>query len=207
MKKTIVLALGLFAAISATAQVNFGLKLGVNANQLVPSNSSLKNDGFKYGFVGGAFLRFGINGWYLQPEAVFAQKGANLQSSGTNVDAGDIERNINSLDVPILFGKAFGNRAKFRINAGPVIGFPLSAKQDGENRYKNALSGANVGYQAGIGLDVKKVTFDLRYEGGLSKVGNGSYTVGGQTFNTDDRISTFQFTIGYKFIDSEDYDN
>ena len=184
---------------AAKSQVNFGLKLGVNANQLVSSSADLQNNGFKYGFVGGAFVRLGFAGFYIQPEFVYAQKGANLQSKNTG-NLGDFDRNINSLDVPILLGKSFGSSTNFRINVGPVFGFPISATQNGESRYKDALSGANVGYQAGVGFDLERVTFDLRYEGGLSNLGTNSYTIGSQTFKTDDRISTFQFTLGYKFL-------
>ena len=200
MKKYLIITAVLFCiTFTAQSQVNFGLKVGVNANQLTPSSADIQNNGFKYGFVGGAFFRFNLGSFYIQPEVLYAQKGANLRSTNT-ASLNDFERNINSLDVPILLGLTFGETAKFRVNAGPVLGFPLSAVQNGESRYRDALNSANVGYQAGIGLDLSSVTFDLRYEGGLGNVGKDTYTVGSQIFKTDDRISTFQFTIGVKLF-------
>ena len=181
----------------AQSQISIGLKLGVNSNKFITSNADLQNNGFKYGFVGGAYVNIGVGSVYIQPEMVFSQKGANLKYKNTGAPA-DFTRDINSLDVPILLGMRFGDNAKFRINVGPIFGFPMSAKQDSESRYKESLNKSNVGYQAGIGFDISTFAIDLRYEGGFSDIGKNTYTVGTQTFKTDDRVSLFQLTLGYK---------
>ncbi len=201
MKRIFLLIAASLLVFSAQAQFDLGAKLGVNANQLVASQDDLKSDGFKYGVVAGAFARISLGNVYIQPELLFSQKGANLKGEGNLSSLGTIERNINSLDVPVLVGYKFGN-GLFRANLGPVLSFPISAKESGVqgSRYSDSVGGANIGYQVGIGMDISKLTIDLRYEGGLSGVGRDSYNIGGTNFQTDDRVSTFQLTLGYKFI-------
>ncbi|MGD1840628.1 MAG: porin family protein [Thermonemataceae bacterium] len=201
MRKLLLLVVSMFVFSASQAQLSVGAKLGINVNQLIPSQDDLENDGFQYGVVAGGFARITISKFYLQPEILFSQKGANLQAEGNLSSLGEIERNINSLDVPILIGYKFG-QGIFRANLGPVLGFPISASEEGVqgSRYEESVSGANIGYQIGVGLDISKLTIDLRYEGGLSGVGRDNYRIGGTEFKTDDRVSTFQLTVGYKFI-------
>ncbi|GIV40620.1 MAG: hypothetical protein KatS3mg033_2420 [Thermonema sp.] len=206
MKKWMMMAVIALFAHSAWAQsYSFGIRTGINANKLVPSSDDLKNDGYKYGFVGGAFLRLGIGDWFVQPELLISQKGANMKGSGNFSNIETVKRNINSLDVPILLGRRFLGGV-MRINAGPVLSFPYSAKEEvtdsnGQTTTTDyEVKNSTIGYQAGVGFDFGKFTIDARYEGSLSKLGKDSYQVFNRTFEADDRVSTFQFTIGFKII-------
>lgn len=202
MKKPLSFLLLTLLATTAHAQVplTFGVKAGVNSNKLINSYSSVTEQNARLGLMGGAFLRVG-GSFYVQPEVLFGQKGGEALPEinlGNGIPAA--VRRINTLDVPVLLGKSFGvplAPVKFRLNAGPILSFPLWAKQDGLN-YRDRLNTATLGYQAGVGLDVLRLTLDVRYEGSLSKMGADSYTVNGYTFRTDDRVSLFQFALGYK---------
>jgi hypothetical protein len=55
-----------------------------------------------------------------------------------------------------------------------------------------------VGWQGGIGIEIKKFLLDVRYEGNLSKFGN-HITVAGQDYSFDDRVSRLVFTLGVAF--------
>ena len=56
-----------------------------------------------------------------------------------------------------------------------------------------------LGYQAGVGIDLlKKLTFDLRYEGSLNQFGD-EITILGETFPLDDRTGAIIFHVGYIF--------
>ncbi|MBK8342050.1 MAG: hypothetical protein IPL12_01250 [Bacteroidetes bacterium] len=56
-----------------------------------------------------------------------------------------------------------------------------------------------LGYQAGFGFDVNKLTFDARYEGNLSKFKEYIETDNG-VITVDARKNIFQFTVGYKLF-------
>ena len=101
----------------------FGLKTGLNLSIL--SSSFNSEASFKPGFHLGAFMktRLGESG-YFQPEIYYSNQG---QKNDYGAD-GSTKLNMNYLNIPLLFG--FGNR--FSIQAGPQVGFLLSAKEVGE---------------------------------------------------------------------------
>ena len=88
-----------------------------------------------------------------------------------------------------------------RIQAGPVASIIIDSKSalsDYDN-YNEEFNGATWGYQVGVGLDIlKKVTLDVKYEGNLSKLGDG-VTVLGQERSFDSRNSQFVFNVGIFF--------
>ncbi|MNL80333.1 hypothetical protein D3C87_2071560 [compost metagenome] len=55
------------------------------------------------------------------------------------------------------------------------------------NNSFNKFDKSNIGYQVGAGIDVGKLTFDLRYEGGLSSVS--------KQFKS--RPNSFQASVGF----------
>lgn len=206
MRKFLMLMmLGFFVQTAWAQYYSFGIRTGINANKLIPNSDDLKNDGYKYGFVGGAFLRLGVGNWYVQPELLISQKGANMKGSGNFTNIETVKRNINSLDVPILLGRRVLGKV-VRVNAGPVLSFPYSVKEEVTNSNGQTtttdyeVKNSTIGYQAGIGLDFGKLTIDVRYEGSLSRLGKDSYQVFNRTFKADDRVSTFQITLGFKII-------
>ena len=197
MKKYSIILAFLCTSFIAQSQISIGIKAGINVSKLITADDNLLNDGYRSGFVGGAYVNIGWGSMYIQPELIFSQKGGNLKYKVAGLSA-DFTRDINSFDVPVLLGFRFGDETKFRVNAGPVFSFLASAKQDSESRYKDALSDTSVGAQLGIGFDIYNFAIDLRYEIGLSGVGKNSYVVGNQTFKTNDSVSLFQLTLGYK---------
>jgi hypothetical protein len=59
----------------------------------------------------------------------------------------------------------------FKMGIGPVVTFLISDDSDLERitDYDLQWNNATVGFQAGIGLDIKKLAIDLKYEGSLSR--------------------------------------
>jgi hypothetical protein len=208
MKKLLVLLLTVFITLPAISQLKFGLKVGASTTSITMDDAKTitssggaeyllnKAEGASYGFHGGAFLRINISKLYIQPELLFATRSNEYTLSKVNsvVDSATVKQVFNKLDIPIMVGVKFGI---VRINAGPVgsvtIGSPdeLIADPDVEAVY----AAMTFGYQAGVGLDLlKKLTIDLRYEGGLSKYQN---KVGGIAL--DDRPNAFLLSVGYMF--------
>ncbi|RYY36419.1 MAG: PorT family protein [Sphingobacteriaceae bacterium] len=172
MKKYL-LSIALLAAgvISAKAQFTVGAKAGVNFSKINADNVS---ESSITGYQIGAFARFGSD-WYLQPELYLASSGGKFKTSDNNNTVNvDGKVKFTTLNVPLLIGKTFGSEdLNLRVNAGPVYSFILDDNKNlGGNidqAFRDYKSSA-LGYQVGAGIDVGKITLDLRYEGGLTKV-------------------------------------
>jgi hypothetical protein len=148
------------------------------------------------GFTGGVYARIG-DGFYIQPEILFSQKGGNF------TDIVGIERTFKQtyIDVPILVGTRILNTV--RVNAGPVATFLV----DGDDKFLNQIGitqedgfrNAILGYQAGVGFDIKKSRLDLRYEGNVNDVFNIDYNDQKTENQFSGKGSLFMFTVGYAF--------
>jgi hypothetical protein len=168
--KAFILTIFTLVAMGTAAQAQFltgGVKAGVgSANVTVhdvvnnPAEYAKKESVTSY--HAGAFARINLLGLFLQPEVVFTQTGGKLQSD-PNATIGsqvaDIE--FNRLDVPIMAGISIANLV--RVQAGPVASTLLSAKQDGQS-IKSFMESSDWGYQAGVGLDIQRLSIDFRYE-------------------------------------------
>lgn len=177
---------------------------------------SFEPSSYEMGFHFGAFARFKILGIFLQPELIFSQTNAAINLSPDGFDASQVANDVlttkikyNNFDVPIMLGIKLGPA---HLCAGPVATFKLSSSVDDATKKllediesendidvftvtKNATFGAQVG--AGLTL-LKKVTLDVRYEFGLSKLGD-SVNIGDHEFKTDQRQNQFLASIGWMF--------
>jgi len=212
MKKFILIVLSVFIVLPVFSQVKFGLKAGLSTTNLKMEDvkpltsgeteylvNALK--GANYGFHGGAFVRFGMLGFYVQPELLFASRTDEYTIADAENPTAEIikKQQFNQLDLPIMLGLKLG---PLRLNAGPsarlLINSPkdLIDDPDFEARYNNIT----FGYQAGIGVDIiKRITFDLRYEGSLQKYQTQIENVAGTKFTLDDRPNAFLFSVGLMF--------
>ncbi|WP_018479590.1 porin family protein [Pontibacter roseus] len=169
MKRFIITIITIFA-LGTAAQAQFltgGVKAGVGSSSV--GVRDVANNPLQYAkkesvtsFHAGAFARVNILGLFLQPEAIFTQTGGKLESRPDATIVSQVsEITFNRLDVPVMAGVSIGNLV--RIQAGPVASMLLSARQDGQN-IKSFLENSNWGYQAGVGLDIQRLSVDLRYE-------------------------------------------
>lgn len=196
MKKLIyLLALSLLTAGSASAQLlpsfQFGVKAGANLSKFSTENtlSSDSRAGYLFGFWG----RVGAAGLHFQPELYYTAKSVTVKSN-----TGENDVTFKSIDVPLLIGTkvgAVGIGARF--NTGPVISFAVNNDQSAGEAFGNATrlkaKDQNLAWQFGVGLDVQKLSFDLRYELGLNKLDNGAD-------NAKTRINMFNLTVGYRLF-------
>lgn len=191
-------------SIPAFSQIKFGLKAGA-ATATVPTydlttgtNNIQALKDAAWGFHAGLFVRLSLLGIYLQPEAVFATN--TYEYNVTTVSGTDLmKQTFNKLEVPVLLGFKLG---PIRLNAGPAaaiqIGSPKALIDD--PNFEEMYRGATFGYQAGIGVDLfKKLTLDARYGGSLSGKFGDAVTIGGQTFQLDQRQPSFILSVGLMF--------
>ena len=210
MKKLIlVLIASMFIFSLSNAQFfSYGIKAGIGFSSLKIEDITGINDGSDvYDLITGE----GVMGYHLglqtrikiamvviQPELYFNAGGGTVEQV---VDGGATEIlnvNFSRIDIPLLAGVKFGPA---RISLGPVGSFILSETTDLtdiEPDFELFTSSMSWGFQAGLGLDISRLSLDFRYEGSLSKLGE-SLTVGGSEFALDARPSQWIISLGFWF--------
>jgi len=180
--KSFVLAIGFFLlAIPTYAQISFGIKGGVNVAEFSfqDQGTSIPQSSIN-GFTLGGVLEIGLGGnLFLQPEAVFVQKGSELNTAITS-----LKTNVNYLDIPILLKIKILNSNLLNINllGGPSFGLALNGEETiqggqtidinfgGENGLKRFDLGINAGGGIGVNLGSIGVFGDVRYLFGVSNI-------------------------------------
>lgn len=190
MKKSIfALLFGLTICFSASAQLlpkfQFGVKGGVNLTSLSKTGTFSSDN--QAGYLGGVWMRFGALGFNFQPEAYVTSKNVTVDGS---------KAKFTSIDVPLLFGGkvgALGFGARFY--TGPLVSFAINKDQNFGAAAGNALrlnyKDQNFAWALGAGVDIQKLSFDLRYEKGLSSQSYGT----GST-----KINLFNLSVGYRLF-------
>ena len=209
MKKAFLLlvVISLFAA--ANAQIKFGVKGGVNSSTIKMDDIITVTQGVEeyslegiktasIGFHAGLMTRVTFFGVFIQPELYFSSTGGEVEVTDLITQDVSIRKmEFKKLDIPVLAGFKFGPA---RVNAGPVASIIINSKADliETAGYEEKLKGASFGYQAGVGIDILSISLDVRYEGNLSKLGDG-VNIGGNDYEFDSRNPQFIFSLGIFF--------
>lgn len=180
--KKIILVLAIFAFGFTNAQeTKFGVKGGLN----IASLTNLSYTKSLVGFNIGGFAEIKLNEKFaIQPELLYSGQGAKYQDIGNF--------SMNYINVPVM-AKYFITEA-FNIEAGPQVGFLMSAKEDGTN-VKEFVKSTDFGVNLGAGYDItKNIGLNLRYCLGLSGV-DKEILAGDKS----SKNSVIQLSVGYKF--------
>jgi hypothetical protein len=197
MIKKLILIITVFAInISLTsAQVlptfQFGIKGGLNLTGIQYSVSTF-NSSNQAGYLAGFWARFGALGFNFQPELYLTSKNTKI----SNANGGETNAKFTSVDMPLLFGAKVG-AAGFggRFYTGPVISFAIDKNQSFSGAVDKAFSlnykNQNFAWQFGGGLDVKRISIDLRYEAGITK----------QTYGyAQTHVNLFNLSLAYRLF-------
>jgi len=213
-KRIIVIALSLLATVgNANAQfLQYGVKGSLTSSTVKFETTKFtaestkeyiaKQGDSKYGFQFGVFVRVKLLSFFVQPEVLFShsQNEVLLEDVTANKVYTETQK-FNKIDIPVIIGRKFG---PLRIGLGPVASFMLNESDGLKDKLsdlstettKNNFKNATFGYQIGAGLDIlKKITFDIKYEGNLSKLGTG-IKLGDTKYNFDQRNPQWIFSIG-----------
>ncbi len=180
MKKLLLCAaIAVFAMCNVNAQeMKFGVKAGVNFASLGGDDSD-GLDGLTSFHVGGV-LNIGVSEKFsVQPELVYSAQGASY-------DGGDLK--LDYLNIPVLAKVMVADG--FSIEAGPQIGFLLSAKDDGED-VKDFLKSTDFSGAVGVSYQMETgLNFAVRYNFGLGNIVDGE---------GDLKNNVIQLSVGYFF--------
>ena len=203
MKKALLFFLAFtFFSVAANAQINLGLKAGLNLASL-PSDFESAS---AVGFHGGIWAKVGAGPVGFRPELLISTKGGETTITSNDPATGftNLKNDINLVyaDVPLLL--EFSPVPILKVHLGPQFSFLLSDKVD-----VNDVSGSvqaieeaydfndlDLGLVFGLGVTVMKFDAGIRYNLGLSKV--SEFNLAGVQ-NTDFKNSVIQVSVGYKF--------
>lgn len=192
MKKIILSAIAVMAFGFTNAQsTRFGVKAGLNLTTFAGGNYYDANS--LVGFHVGGFAEIKIiERLAIQPELLFSTQGAKFDGGFY----GDWDAKLNYINIPVL-AKFFITK-QFTVEAGPQIGFLVSAKEDGQEA-KDFYKSTDFGFNFGAGYNfTDNFSVGLRYTVGLSNIGDY------QAEDTEEYLdspknSVLALSLAYKF--------
>jgi hypothetical protein len=197
MKKLFFIAVLVISMTSLKAQsTHFGAKLGVNSTTMSISGDSAEMEKYSDGKYG---LSVGLVGDFMLSEQFAVSGEINYAMAGDvfSLDDAKITYYLSYIQIPVM-AKYFINES-FYLNAGPQIGFLMSA--DGEAEYngstdsqdvKDEFESTDFGLNIGAGYKFDNGLFlDLRYSAGLSDIVKEEETTA--------KNNGFLFSVGYFF--------
>lgn len=171
-------------------EVTFGVKAGLNLASIAGDDT----DGLdsRTSFHVGGVAEISISEKFsVQPELLYSAQGAKESFEGI-----DIEVNLDYINIPII-AKYYVSEG-FSLEAGPQVGFLMSAKAKAEGQsedLKDFVKGIDFGLNFGVGYKLDSgLNFGARYNLGLSNINDGE---GSDEFKNQN--SVIQFSVGYFF--------
>lgn len=197
MKKVILFICLAFAFSNiSNAQLNFGIKGGINYN----SNSieNVSQDVFdgaesKTGYHAGIWLRAKIPvlGLYIRPELIYTNLENDIRFDNGISAAKTTTYSFQKIDIPVLLGKkifGIGN-----IFVGPTFQYVLSSDFGFDDISDVDADGFTAGLTFGGGIEFGKIGIDVRWERAFSGI-ESSFVNNSTDINFDTRVN--QIIIG-----------
>lgn len=202
-----VVALATFG-FSQAQEIKYGAKVGLN---LATLNGDVEDVKSLIGAHLGGFVEIKITDKFaFQPELLYSMQGAKTEYSESEPGysySSEEKYKLGYLNLPLM-AKYFATEKLF-IEAGPQIGFLMSAKYDfkeietfmgdtetfsGDIDIKDNLKSIDFGLNFGLGYEFTQNIFaSARYNVGLSDIND----VEGSNVKIQNGV--FQFSFGYKF--------
>lgn len=179
----------------SNAQINFGIKAGINYNNngedafKDATNDIAEGASAKTGYHAGVWLRgkLPILGLYLRPEIIYTEVKSEFE-----VQARTEDYSFKKLDVPVLVGKKLLGFA--HVFAGPSFQYILEDQIDFRNLSTDEFNKFTVGLQFGAGVEFDNIGIDVRWERGLTK----SEAEFANNAKIDNRVNQLIFGISLK---------
>jgi hypothetical protein len=198
-----------FLPFGAAAQsVGFGVKGGLALGDVPHFAEEIDVAGAKtelrIGYAAGGFLAIRFdNGFSIQPEVLYTQKGVKVDL-GQGAVVADVRIKADYLDVPVLARYTFGKGLRGYVFAGPSLDFKLSAKQEmdflGESEEEDIsdeVEDFEFAVVFGGGIELGPLLLEARWSEGLTNLAKAD---GDESDEIPDLKSrTYLFLLGFRF--------
>lgn len=177
-------------AFSNAQETRFGVKGGLNITSF--SGGNYYDAKSLVGFQVGGFAEIKvIDRLAIQPELLFSTQGARLEFGNT-----DFDTKLNYINVPVL--AKFYVTKQFTVEAGPQLGFLVSAKSEGED-VKDGFKSVDTGFNFGVGYNfTDNFSVGARYTVGLANIADRDADTWDEYYDSP-KNSVFAITLAYKF--------
>ncbi|MDQ6527699.1 porin family protein [Flavobacterium sp. LHD-85] len=184
MKKILLLAVfTVLGFVNINAQeIKFGAKAGLNFATISEDNT--ENADFVTSYNIGIMSEIPLSEKFsFQPEIMYSRQGYSFNN---DVIA------MNYLNIPLM-GKYYVTKG-FSLEAGPQIGFLLSAKNE-KTDVKDSFNTFDFGVNFGLGYKLENgLNFGVRYNLGLTDINNVDNS------SIKNKNGVFQVSVGYFFF-------
>lgn len=179
MKKLITTAIALFTVLSLSwAQMRIHPVAGVNFSRYDEGYADKEIDGAA-GLQVGLGLRFGDQ-VYIEPAVLYYQvdnKVKIYETDAIDVLVDERDTKVRGLKVPVMVGVDLISdvRNALRIYGGPNLTYIADSNEQIFGNEEVEFEKAGWGLNAGIGIDIGMITFDLRHEWSMSDTFNDDF--------------------------------
>ncbi len=205
MKKYAILICLAFTALTTTAQIGLGLKIGVHSFDLSPRTIfSDDPNGIDYrdaqlGFQGGIFSQIKLGRFSLEPRIMLNSTKVKYSLNNSSSVITEIkEESFTNLDVLALIGFDI---LFLKAVLGPVAHINLSSPNEVFNvrEYGSRLKNAEYGYRSGLSATLGKLSIGIEYEGNLPFKGD-NISIAGQRLPIAHNEKRLLLNIGIKIL-------
>lgn len=192
-----------FLAQDAKAQVQFGIRGGVNlVNMKMNNTQGLLSPENRAGFYIGPTVKFTlpIVGLGVDASALYDQKEAKIAAVGANDDITTKQQSI-QIPVNLRYGVGLGSMANIFVFAGPQFGFNVGSDKIITEYSKWSWKTANVSINLGIGCTVlNHLEVKANYNVACGKTAEGEVSQAPAGFDLPDgKYNTWQIGAAYYF--------
>lgn len=205
----IMLAVALMFAQQADAQLQFGVKGGLNVSK-ISFNQDLFDSSNRSGWFLGPTMKLStpILGLGLDASALYEQKSSQVEN--TKVQGGETTINQKSVIIPVnvRWGFGLGSMASMFVFAGPQFGFNVgkdeftwTSREDYQNTFQLKKSNLSVNVGAGVSL-LKHLQVTANYSIATGKTGEAKVSkVIDDTYKTitTGKANAWQVSLAYFF--------
>ena len=203
MKKLVLTVLILALPTAIFAQVDFGLKGGVNYNFTGDLSQAFQETGDnavdvittgadnKAGFHLGLWTRINFSGLYIRPELVYTELNSSYNNSFEDINT---DFKTKKIDIPVLLGaKVIG---PLHIFGGPSFQYVTKSNFSQDEFTNIKTKDFTAGLQLGLGLEFGRLGIDARWEKGFENDVDGQFL--NSSINVDNRPNQIIFGISYR---------
>lgn len=205
----IMLAVAMMFAQQADAQLQFGVKGGLNVSS-ISFNQDLFDSSNRSGWFLGPTMKLStpILGLGLDASALYEQKSSQVEN--TKVQSGETTINQKSVIIPVnvRWGFGLGSMASMFVFAGPQFGFNVgkdeftwTSREDYQNTFQLKKSNLSVNVGAGVSL-LKHLQVTANYSIATGKTGEAKVSkVIDDTYDTitTGKANAWQVSLSYFF--------
>ena len=140
----------------------------------------------------------------LQPEISYTGKGAELVYSNALV-SGTAQFRLDYIELPLLL--VVNVTKNFNIHAGPYAAYMVSAKTTNksdsgsynfeDNIDTNDFNRFDAGLAGGVGIDLEAISFGVRYNYGLTKIGKEDSSTGFSSPDAKNSVLSVYAAFGF----------